>query len=93
MMGQKRYLLAAGMFLIVLVFFQQQTVAQCPMCRTALVVSEEGRQLAAGFNRGILFLASVPFLALGTIAFLIFQSTGLDSRKKSKYTQGVSRRD
>ncbi len=92
MLGQKRFLLAAGTLLMVLVFFQQQTVAQCPMCRTALIVSEEGRQLADGFNRGILFLASVPFLAIGTIAFLIFQSTGLDSGRKSKYTQEVTRR-
>ena len=54
--------------------FQPPVLAQCPMCRTALIVSEEGRQLAAGFNRGILFLASIPFVAIGVIVFLIFQS-------------------
>ncbi|MDA2934608.1 hypothetical protein MYX82_09735, partial [Acidobacteria bacterium AH-259-D05] len=64
----KRFRLAAVALVLILVSFQQQAVAQCPMCRTALIVSEEGRELTAGFNRGILFLASVPFLAIGTIA-------------------------
>ncbi len=54
---------------------QPPVLAQCPMCRTALIVSEEGRQMAAGFNRGILFLVGVPFVAVGAIAFLIVQST------------------
>lgn len=55
--------------------FQPPVLAQCPMCRTALIASEEGRQLAAGFNRGILFLVSIPFVTIGVIVFLIFQST------------------
>jgi len=62
--------------------FQPPVLAQCPMCRTALIVSEEGRQLAAGFNRGILFLASIPFVAIGVIVFLIFQSTRRETETK-----------
>ena len=54
--------------------FQPPVLAQCPMCRTALIVSEEGGQLAAGFNRGILFLVRIPFLIVGAITFLILQS-------------------
>lgn len=47
---------------------------QCPMCKAALVNSAEGQRLASGFNRGILFLLSAPFLAVGTIVFLIFRA-------------------
>lgn len=41
--------------------------AQCAMCRTALTESAEGRQLAQGFNRGILFLLAAPYLVFGTL--------------------------
>ncbi|HXV59636.1 MAG TPA: hypothetical protein VEK15_02995 [Vicinamibacteria bacterium] len=40
-------------------------LAQCAMCRTAL---EQNGELAAGFNRGILFLLSMPYLVFGSIA-------------------------
>jgi hypothetical protein len=40
--------------------------AQCAMCRTAL--DQEGGQVAAGFNRGILFLLAMPYLVFGSIA-------------------------
>ncbi len=48
-------------------------VAQCAMCRTALVNSPEGQKLANGFNSAILFLLGAPFVVAGTIAFLIFR--------------------
>lgn len=47
--------------------------AQCPMCRTALE-SPEGQALAQAFNRGILFLLSVPFGAIGVVAALVLRS-------------------
>jgi hypothetical protein len=40
--------------------------AQCAMCRTAL--DQEGGQVAAGFNRGILFLLAMPYVVFGSIA-------------------------
>jgi hypothetical protein len=40
--------------------------AQCAMCRTAL--DQEGGRVAAGFNRGILFLLAMPYLVFGSIA-------------------------
>ncbi len=48
-------------------------LAQCAMCRTGLLNSPEGQRLANGFNSGILFLLSAPFVVVGTIAFLIFR--------------------
>lgn len=48
--------------------------AQCALCKTALVNSAEGQKMASGFNTGILFLLSVPFLLVGTVAFLILSA-------------------
>ena len=53
-------LLVLGCFVAV-----DTTFAQCAMCRTAL---EQNGELAVGFNRGILFLLSMPYLVLGSIA-------------------------
>lgn len=75
MIWKKRFLLAALTVMVLLMFSHSFVVAQCSMCRTALTGSAEGRDLAQGFNRGIVFLASVPFLIAGTLALLIFQST------------------
>ena len=48
--------------------------AQCSMCKTGLTNSPEGQRLARGFNTGILFLLSAPFVVAGTIALLILRS-------------------
>ncbi len=83
MIWKKRFLLAALTVMVFLMFSQPFVVAQCSMCRTALTGSAEGRNLAQGFNRGILFLASVPFLIAGTLAFLVFRSNRHDTAKTS----------
>jgi hypothetical protein len=60
------WLAAAGLALA----YPSVTLAQCPMCRTALE-TPEAVALARGFNRGILFLLAVPFAAVAVIAVLI----------------------
>ena len=50
---------------VVLFALVEPVFAQCPMCRTAL--EQNGGQLAAGFNRGILFLLGMPYLVFGVI--------------------------
>lgn len=42
--------------------------AQCAMCRSALLDSPEGQQMASGFNTAILFLLGAPYLVFGTLA-------------------------
>ncbi len=69
----KPILLAMGAAVALLVA-SDVVFAQCSMCRTGLVNSPEGQALAAGFNQGILFLLSVPFLLVGFISFLILNS-------------------
>jgi hypothetical protein len=63
---------ALGLGLLVLLLLAEPSLAQCPMCRTALA-SPEAQGLAAAFQRGILFLLGVPFGAVGIIAGLIIR--------------------
>jgi hypothetical protein len=75
-----RAIVAVAFGLALLLGLADAVLAQCPMCRTALE-SPEGRQLAGAFNRAILFLLSVPFTLVGTVALLIARSRrvhGLD---------------
>ena len=49
--------------------------AQCAMCRAAL--EQNGGQVAAGFNRGILFLLGMPYLVFGSDRSVV----GLETEK------------
>ena len=45
-------------------------VAQCPVCKTALEASRKQQQtktVGNGLNKGILYLLSLPYLAVGTV--------------------------
>jgi hypothetical protein len=69
MIRMPRKTFAATAILVTLVaalVFVETASAQCAMCRTAL--DQEGGQVAAGFNRGILFLLAMPYLVFGSIA-------------------------
>jgi hypothetical protein len=77
--------LAAALLMLLLA---SDACAQCPMCKAALTSSQEGRALSEGFNRGILFLLSVPFLTLALIGFRILRARNAaapqDKRQKEK---------
>ena len=47
---------------VALLVVPEALAAQCAMCKTALLNSPEGQQMASGFNRGILFLLGAPLL-------------------------------
>lgn len=49
-------------------------LAQCAICKSGLLNSPEGQQMAGGFNRGILFLLAAPLLVVGTIALLVLKA-------------------
>ncbi len=59
---------------VALLVVPEIVAAQCAMCRTALLNSPEGQQLASSFNRGILFLLAAPFVVLGAVAFLLWKA-------------------
>ena len=69
----KHWLLWAGGFLVFVLLFSQDLLAQCPMCRTALAQSEEGQRWARGINAGIFLLLAAPFVIAGTAALVIYR--------------------
>ncbi|GEM_PF-2649690 len=64
--------LALGMMMF-LFLAPERSVAQCPMCKTALEQSAEGQHLASAFNTGILFLLCVPFVIVGMVALIVYR--------------------
>ncbi len=52
--------------------------AQCPMCKTALEASrkqQESKTVGNGLNKGILYLLSLPYLAVGTVGGVYYFKT------------------
>jgi hypothetical protein len=47
--------------------------AQCAMCKTALINSEEGRHMAEGLNHGILLMIAAPYLVFVAIGAMLFR--------------------
>jgi hypothetical protein len=58
--------------------------AQCAMCRTALISSDEGAAMAEKFNKGILFLLGAPFSVAVGIALAMRRS-----RRRLRLAEGV----
>jgi hypothetical protein len=52
-----------------------QAAVQCSMCRTGLLSSPEGQQLAAGFNSGILLLLAVPVGIILSVLLLLWRAS------------------
>ncbi|ATA94038.1 hypothetical protein CGC54_06690 [Capnocytophaga canimorsus] len=71
------FLLAILLFLL---FFQNETFAQCAMCRASLE-SEEGLQQAKGINNGIVYLMIFPYLLMGVLGFFVYKK--MKNKKKS----------
>ena len=70
----RKILAVSFLLLILLVVMQDLALAQCSMCRTALESSEEGKALAQGLNKGILFLLFTPFMLFGTVSVFVYRS-------------------
>ncbi|MBM3918598.1 MAG: hypothetical protein FJ344_03720 [Sphingomonadales bacterium] len=47
-----------------------ESTAQCPMCKTTVEANQKdgGKGLGRGLNSGILYLLSMPFIAVGFIS-------------------------
>lgn len=73
--------------ILLLVVSPKTTWAQCAMCRTQLEnnVSNGDIGIAAGINTGILYLLSLPYLAILVLGYIWFRN----SRKNvNKLRQG-----
>jgi hypothetical protein len=62
----------------------QSAVAQCAMCRTQLEnnVSNGEIGIAAGINLGILYLLSMPYLAVLVIGYLWYRNSRRYGKQK-----------
>lgn len=77
--------------LVFLLTSAQSIFAQCAMCRTTIEnnYSNGNPGIAAGINTGILYLLSMPYLAIIIITYLWYKSSKNASKKLSG---GVSSR-
>ena len=61
------FLLILGLFLII----SPELSAQCPMCKISAESNlRDGGSAGKGLNTGILYMFCIPYLLVGTLAFL-----------------------
>ena len=74
--------------LFLLISATAEVSAQCAMCRTTLEnnYSNGDPGIAAGINTGILYLLSMPYLAVAILAYLWYKSSKNASKKFSDST-------
>jgi hypothetical protein len=62
-------------FAMVFITAPHASSAQCAMCKATLESkSEEGRNVGAGINTGILYLMVVPYISFGVLAYLWYRN-------------------
>ncbi len=66
--------------------------AQCAMCRQSVEsnLSEGSSRIGAGLNTGILYLMSMPYIAMSVVLFLWYK-TSKANRKKQLALEGKLR--
>lgn len=71
--------------LVFLIASCSTALAQCAMCRSTLEnnYSNGDPGIAAGINIGILYLLSMPYLAVAVMAYLWYKSSKNASKKLS----------
>ena len=59
------------------VLFAPFADAQCPMCKTAIesAMKDKNNTKGKGLNKGILYLLSMPYLAVGIGGFLWYKNS------------------
>lgn len=80
-MKKLTYILPLLLVLALMLFAQTDLAAQCPMCRMTAESNMQhgGGTEGKGLNNGILFLLSMPYLLIGTLAFIWWRN-----KKKAK---------
>lgn len=69
--------------LIVMILVPMNSWAQCAMCRTQLEnnVSNGDAGIAAGINTGILYLLSLPYLAVLILGYVWYRNSRNNARR------------
>jgi hypothetical protein len=69
-----RLLGLSALALVIGLLLSAPVLAQCSMCKSTVVQSPEGRQMAEKLNAAILVMFFAPYLVFGTVATIIFRS-------------------
>jgi hypothetical protein len=72
-MNQKNEKILRGLFAGIIFVFSStiEAIAQCPMCRISLESNlKNGGTTGSGINAGIMMLLCMPYLIVGTIAYV-----------------------
>lgn len=48
--------------------------AQCAMCKASIESSDKMKAYTEGINKGILYMAAVPYIMIGSIAYIWYRS-------------------
>ena len=68
---KKLILIACAFALVILMGAGEELLAQCPMCRaTAESNLANGGTEGRGLNNGIMYMLGMPYVLIGTIAFI-----------------------
>jgi hypothetical protein len=59
--------------LVLLALSASPALAQCAMCQTALLNSQEGRGIGAEFNHAILVMLFAPYAVFGSIGAVLLR--------------------
>jgi hypothetical protein len=74
-MATRRLAAVALLSILVIAAFQIPAFAQgCSMCRTALENSPEGREMSTHFNRGIMFMLTVPYIVFSAFGIVLYRA-------------------
>ena len=67
-------------FIIAVLILAPSAEAQCPMCKTSVesAMKDKNNTKGKGLNTGILYLLSVPYLAVGVVGVVWY----INSKKK-----------
>lgn len=60
--------------LVTLVLVGTDVAAQCAMCKASIESSDKMKAYTEGINKGILYMAAVPYLMIGSIAYIWYRS-------------------
>ncbi len=81
---KKSLLLSLLLVFVLFLGTDAELLAQCPMCRaTAETNLANGGTEGRGLNNGILYMLGMPYLLIGTIAFLWWKNKkkGMDEEE------------
>ena len=71
----KKAFLVITLIAFLIIFNVLDVQAQCPMCRMAVESNQQnGGTSAQGLNNGILYLLTMPYILIGSLAFIWYRN-------------------